>query len=491
MQTSAVEQKRTRLFTTFGTVLYIDTASGKLRHGPNSTSPENLVFVADQSSKEKVTSGWLMHEISSDQILPVACLREYSHSLPHAKEEYTPPPAKFQVIALERGLVGLKCGEFYLCAEALGLVTLSRRTCSVWECFLPSEDWCADFSAVNEKDETGPAGKTVDRRQIKRFIIDPMLRAKSRGSSKSTKILIFANTEWSNGRVYYDLCKALYEKGYLVDILNWRVSYTRQHFSDLMSYYDFVLSGLDGIPGLFDNYGIPYEKIIGISHGIYYDLPLFLEKKGLEVLEKLANFGVVSYSMISESVIAGIRRIPLVISLGVAYSEFYTEISDRLTTVGYATAISHKTKNGIEKKRGGLAEACARAAGLTFTPAGTYSSAISFHDMPEYYKKVDAVLMTSLIEAAGLPALEAAAAGRLVIGTPVGHFPLRAYQGGGIIAPIEERRFKEFTINTLRYYRENSSAYVEKCHAIKHAAQQINWKYVIEEWVELIETAKH
>jgi glycosyltransferase involved in cell wall biosynthesis len=194
--------------------------------------------------------------------------------------------------------------------------------------------------------------------------------------------------------------------------------------------------------------------------------------------------------MVSECAIVGIRRTPLVASLGITYSEYYAEVPKQLTTVGYGTAMSHKTKSGIEKKRGELAEACAQAAGLAFKPAGSYENPISFHDMPQYYKTVDAVLMTSLMEAAPSPVMEAAAAGRLVIGTPVGHFPLRAYQGAGIIAPIEAEKFKSFTTAMLCYYKENPAAYVDKCHATQDAARQFDWPYMIDEWVELIETAK-
>ena len=85
--------------------------------------------------------------------------------------------------------------------------------------------------------------------------------------------------------------------------------------------------------------------------------------------------------------------------------------------------------------------------------------------------------------------MEAAAAGRLVIGTPVGHFPLRAYQGGGIIAPAAADKFRAFTAATLRYYKDNPTAYVEKCRSIQEAAQQFDWQYVIGEWVELMEAA--
>jgi glycosyltransferase involved in cell wall biosynthesis len=108
--------------------------------------------------------------------------------------------------------------------------------------------------------------------------------------------------------------------------------------------------------------------------------------------------------------------------------------------------------------------------------------------MPKFYKSVDAVLMSSLTEAQPRPVMEAAAAGRLVIGTPVGHFPLRAYQGAGILAPIEAEKFKSFTAATLKYYKENPAAYVQKCHAIQEAARKFDWRYFIDEWVDLIES---
>jgi len=38
---------RARLITAFGTVLYLDPASGELRHGDVATSPANAYFVAD------------------------------------------------------------------------------------------------------------------------------------------------------------------------------------------------------------------------------------------------------------------------------------------------------------------------------------------------------------------------------------------------------------------------------------------------------------
>jgi hypothetical protein len=77
-----------------------------------------------------------------------------------------------------------------------------------------------------------------------------------------------------------------------------------------------------------------------------------------------------------------------------------------------------------------------------------------------------------------------------VISTQVGHFALKAYQGGGIIAPIEAEKFKAFTVATLKYYEENPAAYRDKCHAIQEAARKFDWQYTIGEWIDLIDCAR-
>src|SRR5260370_14292748 len=184
----------------------------------------------------------------------------------------------------------------------------------------------------------------------------------------------------------------------------------------------------------------------------------------------------------------GVFRVPKVVSLGINFAEFYSKISERLATVGYASSMS-VTTYGVEWKRGALAEAAAREAGLEFRVAGSTANQASFHDMPEFYRSVDAVLTSSISESGPLPVMEAAAAGRLVIGTPVGHFPRKAYEGGGILPPIVAGKFKAFTVETLRYYKDNPAAYRDKCHEIQEAARKFDWKYKIDEWVELIEAA--
>jgi hypothetical protein len=389
-----------------------------------------------------------------------------------------------ELVPLERGLIAFAAEDLFLMADPSGRVALAAQVCSTWECFLASEDWCTDGAG----DEQLPAiaNANFNKRRIQTYLVHPLIRKRANANSKATKVLIYGYPQWSHGRVYYDLCKQLHRRGYIVDIINWQENHAA-YIADLIPFYDLFMTALDGVHTLTAVYGVPHQSVIAVSHH-ELDIRMLIEQKGMEEFDKFANYGVVSEFLYCASLMRGVPRVPKVASLGINLAEFYSKISERLSTVGYASSMS-VTTYGIEWKRGELAEAAAREAGLEFRVAGSTGNQTSFHDMPEFYRTVDAVLTSSISEAAQLPVMEAAAAGRLVIGTPVGHFPRRAYEGGGILAPIEAGKFKAFAVKTLCYYKDNPTAYQEKCHAIQEAARKFDWEYVIDEWVELIEAA--
>ena len=478
---------RARLFTAFGTVLYVDATCGELRHGAIETSPPNAVFVADTGSVGSHRQGWLMYGAGASCELLV-CRADRCHSVSHSEGTSGPAsPTVLELIPLERGLIAFKAGDFFLSAIPDGRISLSASVCSTWELFLASETWCTDAPATGVEWIGNTAGAKFDKKRIEGYIVHPLIRARANTKPKARKVLIYGYTKWSHGRVYYDLCKHLHRRGYIVDILDWQVNHA-DYIREIIPYYDLFMATLDGISNLVDRYGIPCEKIIALSQG-EFDIRMLIEQKGIEVFEKFANYGVVSEFLYSASLMRGVARVPMVAPLGVNYSEFHAEISERLTIVGYASSMSLKTY-GLELKRGDLAEVAAREAGLSFKVAGSTGNQILFHDMPEFYRTVDAVVTSSISEAGPLSVMEAAAAGRLVIGTPVGHFPLKAYQGGGIIAPIEAEKFKAFTIATLKHYKENSALFQDKCRAIQEAARKFDWQYSIGGWIDLIEKAR-
>jgi len=484
MDRSPIEQG-VRLFTAFGTVLYVDPTSGKLRHGPFENSPANAFFLADQRSKGGIDEGTIVHDLQG-QLRPLTYGGDQSLSVSQTLGlGELVSGSRLELIPLERGLIALRVDGRFLSAIPDGCVSLSAQVCSTWELFLTSGAWRPDGCAGASNRNVYTRG--FDKKKIESYIVNPMIRVRANAQPRAKKLLIYGYTKWSHGRVYYDLCKQLYRLGYIVDLLDWQASHST-YIKQLIPYYDLFITALDGVGILADMYGVPYEKIIAVSHH-EFDIRMLIEQKGMQIFDRFANYGVVSEFLYCVSLMRGVSRVPKIASVGIDYLEFSSEISERLQTVGYASSMSVKTY-GVEWKRGDLAEAAAREAGLEFKVAGWTGKQISFHEMNEFYRSVDAVVTSSLSEAAQLPVMEAAAAGRLVIGTPVGHFPLKAYQGGGIIAPVEAEKFKSFTARTLRYYKENPDAYKEKCRGIQAAAKQFDWQESIGEWVDLIEATR-
>ena len=140
---------------------------------------------------------------------------------------------------------------------------------------------------------------------------------------------------------------------------------------------------------------------------------------------------------------------------------------------------------GIIIKRSFLVEESAKNANLNFIAA---QHNITTHvTMPGFYKSIDCLIASSTaLEAGGLPVLEAGAAGRLVISTPVGHWDEKVGFKGGISVPIPEQEFIDKTTEVLIYYKNNQSEYNNRCEQIQEYSRRYDWSNVIEHWVKLI-----
>jgi hypothetical protein len=129
-----------RIYTTHGTVFYVNESSGELRHGPLSESPANVFFVVEDSG------GRIVHS-SSVSCSGVICNSDYSKSIGYLRsDERSCAPTVFERVPISSGfaldqtlmtnnLVGLKAGQHYLSAEPDGRVTLNRMHCYMWEHF--------------------------------------------------------------------------------------------------------------------------------------------------------------------------------------------------------------------------------------------------------------------------------------------------------------------------------------------------------------------
>jgi FkbM family methyltransferase len=300
------------------------------------------------------------------------------------------------------------------------------------------------------------------------------------------RVVCYSAHSWALGAIHYSVCDYLRKRGWVADLKTWQQGYIISEFRAEMEKYDYIVTlPSGGTRPLLDSYGIPREKIILVAHAEEDIIRLLKQEGSASAFDKYAAYGVVSDSLACSSLALGITRVPQVVRLGVEFDLYWRTVSQKLSCVGYAATMSRPNEYGVECKRGILAKEAAELAGLSFSEV----SDLPFEKMPDFYDTVDAVLMPSLQEGAGLPPLEAAAAGRLVIGTPVGHFPRLANEGLGILAPLDANAFRRFSVEKLSFYKANPGAYFEKCCSIQGAAQMRDWSYVIDDWVNLIRSA--
>lgn len=297
-------------------------------------------------------------------------------------------------------------------------------------------------------------------------------------SAKESRVVFYTEPEWAFGSIHYELTKYLHAHGINATVLNWEKGYTQQEIAELSNNIDLFVSSPYGINILITQYNIPPEQCVAVAHA-QWDLN-HLVKYEPTVIDRLHSYSVVSAWLAEQSICTGITRIPVITPVGINYNSFYSEPSQSLQTVGFAGAIDNVHR---DIKRYWLAESAAQSAGLQFKLAQGYHN--SYATMPGYYPTVDAVIVASTEEGAGLPALEASAAGKLVISTPVGIWKDKAGDSGYTV-PVEESEFLKQTVELLTYYKNNPQAYQAKCVSTQQHAQRYDWSQVIAGWAELL-----
>ena len=306
-------------------------------------------------------------------------------------------------------------------------------------------------------------------------------------------VFLFDN-EWALGSIHYELFKYLWKYNYNCNLLPWNKLYSDKEIQELDSHIDFWVTSPHGYMGLKYKHHIRPDRCIVIGYATL-DLTEYQYRYGLEDFNLVRNFGVCSNYLKDYSKTLNLNREPVVCNIGINYNTFYNEPSKDLRVVGFAGAYHERhefTKEMVDgplsqpryKKRGYLVKEAAHLAGLHFTAACHYHN--SFVTMPGYYKSVDCVIISSSEEGGGLPLLESGAAGKLVIGTPVGWWNDMVGTSGGIEVPIDEKEFIENTVNTLLHYKNRSSEYRDKCFSIREHAKTYDWENHIEQWLSIL-----
>jgi hypothetical protein len=120
-----------RIFTIHRTVVYVDPASGQLRHGPVGSSPVNAGFESAGARGQLVFDAGGLRQ-------PLVCGFEKCQTM-DTSEGLATSATTLHVVKQDRGWAGLGADGKYLCAEPDGRMTLSRARCDAWEQFVLSD----------------------------------------------------------------------------------------------------------------------------------------------------------------------------------------------------------------------------------------------------------------------------------------------------------------------------------------------------------------
>lgn len=287
--------------------------------------------------------------------------------------------------------------------------------------------------------------------------------------------------KWAFATIHRGLEKELYKHGIIANSLDWTIPYSQDEFSLMNDTYDLFVTNPEAVVHLYNN-GIPLEKIATVAHG-QWDMLLARRECGVNFYNSLYRFGVVSNILKNKAAEFQISREPDVLTMGIHFDMFYKKPSKTLGRIGYAGAREVKNFFGNEIKRGHLVKEVVERSPVGLIEHGFYN----WMCMPAYYNSVDAIVVSSTEESAGLPSMEAAAAGRLVLSTPVGYFEENGPRGGGIVLPLEAEAFKNSLAENIIRFSSDSEAYNKKCLEIQEFAREnYDWSRHIESWVNFL-----
>lgn len=296
-------------------------------------------------------------------------------------------------------------------------------------------------------------------------------------------VLFYTEPTWAYGAIHYELCKHLFKYNINAFLAPWNIVYQLNELKDLETYFKYIVTPCHGYRALMRFYPsglIRPDMIIGVAHS-ETDITEIVDHFGKDEFFKFDRFAVVSEYLKSFCQKLDIKRIPEICPLGINYNLYYSKPSSSLKTIGYAGAIGESLN---EIKRHHLIKIISKETNLELRIA--HGNSTSYITMPTFYRSVDAIIVSSSKEGAGLPVLEASAAGKLVISTDVGHWKERSKQEFGYTLPINEDQFISESVRILNYYKNNPDKYTQMCLKTQNHAINYDWSMVIDSWANLL-----
>lgn len=289
-------------------------------------------------------------------------------------------------------------------------------------------------------------------------------------------VLFFTENNWAFGAIHRALCKRLFKYDINADILSWENHYTNEEFACMVKTHHYFSTTPESVGGLI-NRGVPPNKLVVVAHGSE-SLNRAVSQFGPVIFDSVHKFAVINQNLVTLSAALGIKRKPSLVKVGVDTDYFYSPPAKELKTLGYAGARQHLLNDGKDCKRVHLIEEVARQTGfLLICP----TSKMSHMSMPGYYTNIDALLVASSEETAGLPAMEAASACRLVISTEVGYFN----DSSGIVCSKDDTQFVKDAVQAIEKYKDPELYWTRCMETRAYAAANYDWKHHINDWLKL------
>ena len=306
-------------------------------------------------------------------------------------------------------------------------------------------------------------------------------------------VIFYFEPDWAFGTIHYELFKHLWAEGYNCQLLPWNRAYTVEELRELDQQTDLWVSNPHGYRHLVHVFkSVAPDRCVMVSHAAS-DIHELIDHHGLAEFNNCKKYGVVSEFLKTYGQGVGVTRTPMICPIGINYHTFKAEPNAGLTSIGYAGKYNERLIGNEEEgyhthitrlKRSYLVREVAERVGLRFVVANHYHN--SFVTMPGFYKSVDCIMVSSTNEGAGLPVLEAGAAGKLVISTEVGHWHDRVAPLGGITAPMDENEYIDSCVEILTYYKNRPEEYRARCYQIQEHAKEYDWSNYLGNWIELL-----
>jgi glycosyltransferase involved in cell wall biosynthesis len=297
------------------------------------------------------------------------------------------------------------------------------------------------------------------------------------------KIAFFTEPKWAFGSIHTTLCKQLHKVGITGVLLSWEVQYTPRDWELMDKTYDVFVTSPCMAATLLKSKGIHPSKIVVIAHGRTDFHNGVIENHNWD---EFKNVAAISPMLIQHAKELGIDREVKLVQNGIDFDFYYQPPATELKRVGYGGVWSYvnQFESNDNLKRPHLAHRIVDRCNVEFV---TNKTLIYFLSMPGYYSEFDCLIMpTNTQEACGLPVMEAAAAGRMVLSASVGIVD-HLGKSPGVILPLEDDKFVDTGCKVINFYQNNPSNFAAHTkRAQEFAREYYDWSKVIQLWIDAI-----